>query len=128
MLGYLAGFIFYTLAMIGVILLGYVAIRKLGLSGYTSNRKSNFLSIESHLPLEPRKNLYVIKAGTERFLVSTDIEGSKLLTKLDPENIPEELPVTNLEINPEFNTPIYKFARKINEKVKDLVTTSGIQK
>ncbi|OGI21695.1 MAG: hypothetical protein A2287_02300 [Candidatus Melainabacteria bacterium RIFOXYA12_FULL_32_12] len=88
MTGYILSFTVYTLAMIGIILIGFIIAKKSLISGPYSSPKNKFLSVETCLNLEPRKNLYVVKAGTERFLVSTDTEGSHFLTKLDAENLP----------------------------------------
>lgn len=85
---YLIGFTTYTLAMLGIIFLGFVVAKKCVSFGI-SRAKNNFLSMESSLSLEPRKNLYIVKAGRERFLVSTDTNGSNLISKLEDDNIPE---------------------------------------
>lgn len=88
MTGYLLHLIFYTAAMIGIILIGFVIAKKSLMGGNFGINRNNFLNIESFLCLEPRKNLYVIKAGTEHFLISTDNEGTKILAKLETRNIP----------------------------------------
>ena len=41
------------------------------------------LVVESSLPLEIRKNLYIIRAGQERFLVATSTEGTQFLARLE---------------------------------------------
>lgn len=41
------------------------------------------LQIESVLTLEARKNLYVVRAGNERFLLATSMEGTQFLSKLE---------------------------------------------
>lgn len=87
MTGYLIHFSVCTLAMIGVLLAGFVVAKKFVYQNNSLGCKDQFLSIESRLGLEPRKSLYVIKAGTERFLVSTDGERTNLLTKLEDDNI-----------------------------------------
>jgi flagellar biogenesis protein FliO len=42
------------------------------------------LSVETMMVLEPRKNLYIVKAGHERILISTSAEGTQFLSKLEP--------------------------------------------
>ena len=42
------------------------------------------LSVETMMALEPRKNLYIVKAGHERILISTSPEGTQFLSKLEP--------------------------------------------
>ena len=87
MLGYLVNFSVYTLAMIGIILVGFVVAKK-SLSGCHSHTKNQFLSVENSISLEARKSIYIVKAGSERFLVSTDMSGTHFLTKLETENVP----------------------------------------
>lgn len=87
MTGYLMHIIFYTMAMIGIILVGFIIAKKSLTGLYTQNPKNKFLSIENYISIEPRKNIYVLKAGTERFLISTNSDQTQLLTKLDPDNI-----------------------------------------
>lgn len=101
MVNSLASFIFYALAMVGIIAVGLLVAKSSLNVGYFNNRKNQFLSIESFLALEPRKNIYVLKAGSERFLVCTDTNGSHLLTKLDKDNLPskEEMDDTVVPMN-----------------------------
>lgn len=77
--GYLAGFIVYTAAMIGVIFLAVFVYKKFSYSGTS---KSKFLNVEDCINLAPRKNLYVVRAGNERFLVASDAERTNLISKL----------------------------------------------
>ncbi len=49
------------------------------------------LAIESTLPLELQRTLYVIRAGRERFLIATSDQGTQLLARLEedpPQNGP----------------------------------------
>ena len=77
--GYLTGFIVYTAAMIGIIFLAVVVYKKFTYSGTS---KSKFLNVEDCINLAPRKNLYVVRAGNERFLVASDAERTNLISKL----------------------------------------------
>lgn len=54
------------------------------------------LEIESVLTLEARKNLYVVRAGNERFLLATSMEGTQFLSKLEasPEAVSETVTET----------------------------------
>jgi|GEM_PF-1067364 len=85
---YLVNFAIYTLAMLGVIFIAFMVAKKSLSLGSIPGHKNGSLTIENRLSLEPRKNLYIIKAGEERFLISTDIEGSRFLTKLEQNGIP----------------------------------------
>ena len=80
MSGYLVNFIVYTAAMIGVIFLAVFVYKKFS---YTGVSKSKFLNVEDCINLAPRKNLYVIRAGKERFLVASDAERTSLISKLN---------------------------------------------
>ena len=77
---YLVNFIVYTAAMIGMIFLAVFVYKKFS---YSSVSKSKFLDIEDCIGLGPRKNIYVIRAGNERFLVASDVDKTSLISKLD---------------------------------------------
>lgn len=83
--GYIATFTIYTLAMIGVIFVGLVVVKK-SLSFNPQKGKNNFLKVETSLCLEPRKNLYVVKAGKEKFLIASSGENCQFMTKLEDNN------------------------------------------
>lgn len=78
--GYLLNFIVYTAAMIGVIFLAVVVYKKMY---YTGSAQSNFLNVEESLNIAPRKKLYVVRAGNERFLIAADAERTSLISKLE---------------------------------------------
>ena len=90
--GYLVNFAIYTMAMIGLIFFALMLYKKFALGG-DFGKKSGFLSIEETLSIAPRKNLYVIRAGNEKFLIAGDADKTTLISKLDnyteEENIPE---------------------------------------
>jgi flagellar biogenesis protein FliO len=79
-MGYLLNFIVYTVAMIGIISLAVVVYKKFSLSGTS---KSQFLNVEDCINLAPRKQLYVVRAGRERFLIASDVNSTSLISKLD---------------------------------------------
>lgn len=81
MTGYLINFSVYTLAMVGVIF-GAVFVFKT-FSGRCLSKKSKLINIEDAMNLSPRKNLYVIKAGEERFLIAADTDRTALISKLN---------------------------------------------
>ena len=80
MSGYLINFIVYTTAMVGVIFLAVFVYKKFSYNGVSH---SKFLNVEDCISLAPRKNLYVVRAGNERFLVASDAERTSLISKLD---------------------------------------------
>jgi len=79
---YLFGFCVYTTAMIGLICIALFVFKK-AIGGVNGVKKSDFLDIEESISLAPRKNLYVIKAGNEKFLIASDSERTSLISKLD---------------------------------------------
>lgn len=91
---YLINFIVYTMAMIGIIFLAVLVYKKFSCNSVS---KSQFLNIEDCISLAPRKILYVVRAGNERFLVASDAERTSLISKLCEKEMPattsvEELP------------------------------------
>ncbi len=95
---YLSSFVLYTLGAVALIYGAYWYARRStsgplpGLSKKVEPETP--LMLESTLALEPRKNLYVIRAGKERFLVSTSGEDTHLLSKLEP--VPAEVAAAEL--------------------------------
>lgn len=98
MTGYLTGFLVYMLAMLGVIFIAFVVVKK-SMSLNSGKQKQSFLKVESSLSLEPRKNLYVVRAGSERFLISTGVEGCQFMTKIGEGNVPERIEIPDMYIN-----------------------------
>ena len=87
-MGYLTNFIVYTLAMIGVIMLALFVFKASTSSGGKGNSK--FLKIHDTLSLGPRKTLYIVSAGEEKFLIAGDVDKTCLISKLNSqEKIPE---------------------------------------
>jgi flagellar biogenesis protein FliO len=95
MFNHLTGFFVYMLAMMGLILIAFIVAKK-AISLSTNKVKTGFLKLEGVLPLEPRKSIYLVKAGSERFLISSDLSDLKFLTKLSDDNIP---PIIEENIN-----------------------------
>lgn len=106
---YLLNFIVYTTAMIGVIFIALFVYKKFS---FSSISKSKFLNVEDSISLAPRKNLYVVRAGNERFLVASDAERTSLISKLDENYIKSEVEPLN----------------KIDNKIDDLPSIVDFQK
>lgn len=80
-MGYLTNFIVYTFAMVGVIMFAVFIFKT---STSTSKRKTgNNLKVIDTLSLGPRKTLYVISTGEEKFLIAGDVDRTSLISKLD---------------------------------------------
>lgn len=80
-MGYLSNFIVYFLAMIGIIILALYVYKKFNISSI-GFRHNNSLTVEDTLNLSPRKTLYVIRQGNERFLIAGDMDRTTLISKL----------------------------------------------
>ena len=88
-MGYMLNFIVYTTAMVGIIFLAVFIYKKFS---YCSGTKSKFLNIEDCISIGPRKELFVVKAGNERFLVASDVGRTSLISKLNENsNIQENI-------------------------------------
>lgn len=81
-MAYLSNFIVYFLAMIGIIILALYVYKQFNI-GTLTNKRSNLLSVEDSLSLSPRKTLYVVREGSERFLIAADMERTTLISKLE---------------------------------------------
>ena len=79
-MGYMVNFIVYTIAMIGIILLAVFVYKKFS---FTTGSKSKFLNVEDCISVGPRKEIFVVRAGNERFLVASDVGRTSLISKLD---------------------------------------------
>mgnify|MGYP001783860068 CR=1 FL=1 len=94
MSGYLVNFMIYTLAMVGIIFLALFIYKKTAVMPGGKSR-SKFLGVEDVMSLTPRKNLYVVRAGNERFLIASDMERTTLISKLENNTQEENIPVIN---------------------------------
>ncbi len=132
MQGYFVQFIAYTMAMVGFLGLCVFIYKKLCL-GTISHTNPDYLCIENGLRINARKQIYVVRAGKERFLIASDTERTTMLAKLEDEvveieekqkqptllkkapkkRLGEVKQVLSFDINE--NTPIMK---RISEKMK----------
>jgi len=81
--GYIVNFAVYTMAMLGLIFFAMMIYQKVSQNGGFGIQKSNFLDIEETLSMGPRKALYVVRAGSERFLLASDMDKTSFIAKLD---------------------------------------------
>ena len=79
-MGYLTNFIIYTLAMVGVIMLAVLVFKASTSTGIKA--KSKYLKVHDTLTLGPRKTLYIVSAGEEKFLIAGDVDKTTLISKL----------------------------------------------
>ncbi len=80
-MGYLANFMVYTLAMVGVIVVALLIFKNSTNIG--CGKSSKHLKIVDTLPLGQRKNLYIVTAGSEQFLIAGDTDRTTLISKLN---------------------------------------------
>lgn len=83
---YILSFSVYTMAMIGFICLALFVYKKFSVTGMSTKRKGS-LKIEDALGLSPRKTLYIVSAGKEKFLIAADLDRTSLISKLDTANL-----------------------------------------
>ena len=88
-MGYLANFMVYTLAMVGVIAVALLIFKNATTSG--AIKKSKYLSIIDTMSIGPRKTLYIVSAGHEKFLIAGDVDKTSLISKL--ESASQEVPL-----------------------------------
>ena len=79
-MGYLANFMVYTLAMIGVIAIALIVFKNANSFGAG---KSKHLKVIDTLSIAPRKTLYVVSTGREKFLIAGDVGNTTLISKLE---------------------------------------------
>jgi flagellar protein FliO/FliZ len=89
------------LALGGVLVLAYVVLR-VGLPRMLGMRVTNSgpIQVVARYPLEPKKTLYLIKTGTQVFLIGTSENQVQYLTAVAPENATEMLASAQTEERP----------------------------
>lgn len=81
MMTYVSAFIFYTLAMMGILFVGFVIYKKTFLADKSSSQ-GNIKILES-FAIAPKKVLMIIKVKNERFLIATGDTYTTFLAKLE---------------------------------------------
>lgn len=79
---YILNFTVYTMAMCGLICFALFVYKKFAAGNFLT-KNSQYLNVEETLSLAPRKILYVIRAGEERFLIASDADKTTLISKLE---------------------------------------------
>ena len=86
---HIIAFIFYTLAMLGVIFVAFAVYKNIV---FGQNTHISKLKIEDMLRLNQRKSLYVINYEGEKFLIASDIDSTTLISKLNTKETTEQIP------------------------------------
>ena len=88
---HIIAFIFYTLAMLGVMFVAFAVYKNIVLNQNSTHTSK--LKIEDMLRLNQRKSLYVINFENEKFLIASDVERTTPAaqrTVLREEKLPNE--------------------------------------
>ncbi|MBE7703847.1 MAG: hypothetical protein E7Z89_07350 [Cyanobacteria bacterium SIG28] len=88
-MGYLTNFIVYTLAMVGVFVVAMLVFKSS--TGCGIKKQSKTLKIVDSMNIAPRKTLYIVSAGEEKFLIASDADRTNLISKLNSEEKGAEL-------------------------------------
>jgi flagellar biogenesis protein FliO len=99
--GYLVNFAVYTMAMTGLIFFALMVYKKCSCVGNIKTSKSKMLSIEETITIAPRKTLYVVRAGQEKFLIASDVDKTSLISKLDA-NVSDKKSITDVKNTEKF--------------------------
>ena len=114
-MGYLANFMVYTFAMVGVIVIALLVFKQSTSIG--SAKSSKYLKLIDTMSLGQRKMLYIVSTGREKFLIAGDTDRTTLISKLETsenascsisENIVEE---EKEKIETSFQNTLSKLAK-----------------
>ena len=123
-MGYLTNFIVYTLAMVGVIVIALMVFKN-ATNGFSSKGGSKYLKVHDSLSLGPRKTLYIVSAGQEKFLIASDVDKTALISKLNPQEKIEIKPdieesfkstLENISTKPSYIDKSYIGIKSVNTK------------
>lgn len=85
-MGYLANFMVYTFAMVGVIVVALLIFKQSTSIGKA--KSSKYLKLIDTMSLGQRKMLYIVSTGREKFLIAGDTDRTTLISKLES-SVPE---------------------------------------
>ncbi len=83
MITYITAFIFYTCAIIGVLLAAFVIYKKTMIT--TNINRSPHMKILDSIAIGPKKNLLVVKVLNRKFLIASGMEHTTFLADLSDE-------------------------------------------
>lgn len=104
-MGYLTNFIVYTMAMVGVMMFAVFIFKKTTGIGKTSGAK--YLKVVDTMSIAPRKMLYIIEVGEEKFLIAGDSDKTTLISKLNSDLVKNKTLVYAEAENPNFETKTF---------------------
>ena len=119
MLHYIISFIVYTLAMAGVLILGFVVYKK---STDFTYKKSTLIKVEDTMRLPDRKTLYIINCNEERFLIASCADKISLISKLTDKApdapLTEHVEDRSAEVNDKILKSLIKEMSDINKQTR----------
>ena len=111
MMTYVTAFIFYTLAMVGILLIGFVVYKKVFEN--TKGENNGLIKVLDSSPIGHKKMLLVVQVRNERFLIASGVEHTTFLSKLSNDSFPQKVvkkEVMKEEKPKDFSSEIYKEA------------------
>ena len=128
MMTYVTAFIFYTLAMIGILLIGFVVYKKTFQPN--AGQTKGLIKVLDSLPIGNKKHLLVVKIKNEKFLIASGLEHTTFLSKLEDnvsiKQIKEEI-ITPEVVDEEIIDEIYdeNFAPKRTVRFDDYINSKA---
>jgi len=122
--GYLVNFAIYIMAMLGLIFFALLIYQKVSSTGALGSKKSGFLGVEDTMTIGPRKTLYVVRAGSERFLIASDMDKTSLIARLN-----NNQKMSDIDVNAETEQK-QEISRNIDELygIKQMPKSSSVKK
>ena len=109
-------FMVYIMAMLGIICLA-IFTYKISYGSARNGLNTSTLSVTDSMKLTPKKTLYVVKAGDERFLIASDFDSTTLISKLNENQTIKNVSPQNVTV------PI----KKREDKSKTLSSFDGLK-
>lgn len=126
--GYLVNFAVYTMAMIGLIFFALMVYKKCTEYGGLTLSKNKSIEVEEAVSLAPRKTLYIVRVGKERFLLAGDVDKTTFLAKLNSnENLStlEEKTDTNDFVGVDSTGNSLDLSKITSEQIADIRKNTG---
>ncbi len=101
MITYITAFIFYTLAMVGILLVGFVVYKKIQTN--TPNNNKGMIKILDSVAIAPKKVLIVVKVRNEKFLIASGAEHTTFLSKLEDEKTQKKTEEKEISARKEYD-------------------------
>ena len=123
MITYIAAFIFYTMAMIGILIVGYIVYKKTILTSKKDTK--GMIKVIDSLPIGSKKTLLVVKIKNEKFLIASGAEHTTFLSKLDEDDNKTNLKMSkqtmqNVNKNPDFTSKKQDYEAFLNSQQKEI--------